>query len=165
MDAAELIALAAVRSKKTLKELAAELAHSDQTRLSAISSGRLAPRPHEIIALAREAALPELDTLAELEAQTNPKAAEIWQQLQADLKSRLSVQIPTQYRQLAGIFLPLRLRNNPTHNNERDVVPPSDAGLRLPAMHRRQHLAFLRRSNCLRPTKASATSISCSLAS
>lgn len=41
MELAELVALANVRSGKKKRELAAEMGHSDETRLSKIATGRL----------------------------------------------------------------------------------------------------------------------------
>ena len=81
MDTRELIALAAIRSGKKKFELGAEMGHSSKTRISDLSTGRLKPDASEIVYLAHQAKLPELQTLAEIETQRNPALAAIWKQL------------------------------------------------------------------------------------
>lgn len=74
----ELIALAAVRSGKRQKELAAEMGHNNATRISKLGSGKLEADASEIIYLAHEAKLPEVKTLAEIEAERHPQLAAMW---------------------------------------------------------------------------------------
>jgi hypothetical protein len=79
MDIKELIALASVRSGKKKATLADEMGHNDHTRISKIASGVAAPNSSEILYLAKQAHLPEIQTLAEIEAKANPHLAPMWQ--------------------------------------------------------------------------------------
>lgn len=81
MTISELVALAAVRSKKTQREMAAEMGHNGATRLSRIAKGFLTPEADEIVYLAMEAHVPPVETLAEIAAAKNPKLAGIWLKL------------------------------------------------------------------------------------
>ena len=74
----ELIALASVRSGKKQKELAVEMGHNNATRLSRIRNGFLEADASEIVYLAHEAKLPEVKTLAEIEAERHPQLAAMW---------------------------------------------------------------------------------------
>ncbi|MGC1175762.1 hypothetical protein [Polaromonas sp.] len=78
MNIAELIAIASVRSGKKKKELAEEMGHKGQTRLSRISSGEAAPEASEIVYLAQAAQLHPIETLAEIESERHPEFAKIW---------------------------------------------------------------------------------------
>nr|WP_307507855.1 transcriptional regulator [Variovorax sp. W1I1] len=62
----------------TLGQLAADLEVS-QARISEWKKGKYWPDASQIMYFAQKAGLPEFDTLAELEAQHNEKAAPIWQ--------------------------------------------------------------------------------------
>ncbi|MDZ4100701.1 MAG: hypothetical protein U1E12_03380 [Hydrogenophaga sp.] len=80
MEIAELIALAAVRSGKTRKELAEEMGATGQ-KLSKLSAGEHKPNASEIIFLASQAKLPPLKTLAEIEGELHPEFAAIWKKV------------------------------------------------------------------------------------
>jgi hypothetical protein len=84
MTIAELIAIASVRSGKKQKELAEEMGHKDATRLSKLSTGRLAADASEIIYLAQNAKLPPVETLAEFETERRPELAGVWASLMSD---------------------------------------------------------------------------------
>ncbi|MDP2034195.1 MAG: hypothetical protein Q8K29_12355 [Polaromonas sp.] len=81
MSIAELIALASVRSGKRQKALAEEMGHSDSTRLSKISSGRLSADASEIVYLAGAAELPAIETLARIESERHPELAGVWKKV------------------------------------------------------------------------------------
>lgn len=81
MSIAELIALAAVRSGKRQKAMAEEMGHSDSTRLSKLSSGRLSADASEIVYLAEAAELPPIETLASIESERHPELAQVWEKV------------------------------------------------------------------------------------
>lgn len=83
MSIAELIALAAVRSGKRQKAMAEEMGHSDSTRLSKLSSGRLSADASEIVYLAEAAELPPIETLARIESERHPELAQVWEKVMA----------------------------------------------------------------------------------
>lgn len=78
MQIKELIALASIRSGKTQGQLGAEMGHRARTRISKIGAGVLAADASEIVYLAHEAKLPEMQTLAEIEAERHPQFAKMW---------------------------------------------------------------------------------------
>lgn len=78
MSIAELIALAKVRSGKAQKEMAAEMGHSDHTRISKIATGRAEADASEIIYLAEQAHEPALMALAAIESERHPELAAVW---------------------------------------------------------------------------------------
>ena len=78
MELAELIAIASVRSGKTRGVMAKEMGHKSQSRISRLSAGQLVPEASEIVYLAHEAKLPEMQTLAEIEAERHPQFAKMW---------------------------------------------------------------------------------------
>lgn len=78
MDMAELIALATVRSGMSRGEMARELHHKDQSRLSKVAAGGLEPKAYEIVYLAEKANLNPVKTLADIESKMHPEFASIW---------------------------------------------------------------------------------------
>jgi hypothetical protein len=78
MNITELIAIASIRSGKNKGELAREMGHANQQRLSRISAGKTTAEASEIVYLAHEAKLPEVATLAEIEAERYPQLAQVW---------------------------------------------------------------------------------------
>lgn len=81
MQIKELIALASVRSGKRQGELGREMGHTTKGRISKIGAGILAADASEIIYLAHQAKLPEVETLAEIEAERHPQLAAMWKEI------------------------------------------------------------------------------------
>lgn len=81
MDISELIALATVRSGKSRGELALEMGYKNQSQLSKLSAGEKKPNASEIVYLAVQAKLDPVKTLAEIEEQSHPEFAAIWQRI------------------------------------------------------------------------------------
>lgn len=78
MNVSELIALAKVRSKKSQKELAAEMGHKNPHRISRIGTGQLEADASEILYLAQAAHMQPIEVLADIESQRHPALAQVW---------------------------------------------------------------------------------------
>lgn len=81
MDIRELIALASIRSGKKKRELAAEMGHADETRVSKMGTGRLKADASELIYLAKQAKLDPIEVLASFERERHPELASVWDEL------------------------------------------------------------------------------------
>lgn len=79
MNVKELIAIASIRSGKTRKQMAAEMGHPDDTRLSKLGAGKLRLEPGETVYLAQHAERNAMELLAELDAERYPQFASFWQ--------------------------------------------------------------------------------------
>lgn len=78
MNVQELIALAKIRSKKSQKELAAEMGHKSPHRISRIGTGQLEADASEIVYLAEAAHMQPIEVLADIESQRHPELAQVW---------------------------------------------------------------------------------------
>jgi len=81
MDIRELIALASIRSGKKKRELATEMGHADESRVSKIGAGRLKANASELIYLAKQAKLDPIEVLASFEREQHPELASVWDEL------------------------------------------------------------------------------------
>ncbi len=95
MDMRELIALAAVRSGKKKRELAAEMGHADETRLSKIGNGRLKADASEIVFFAMAAKMDPIEVLAEVETERHPELGQMWTRVRENMRSLYFAQVPT----------------------------------------------------------------------
>ena len=86
MNMSDLIALAASRSGQTRGELAKEMGHPHQSRVSRLAKGESEPYASEVIFLAEKAQLAPLETLAKIEAANHPEFAETWERLRERVK-------------------------------------------------------------------------------
>lgn len=74
----ELIAMATIRSGKKRYQMAEEMGHAGETRLSKIAAGTLAPNSSELAYLARQAGVEPLDAISRYESEKHPALSWIW---------------------------------------------------------------------------------------
>lgn len=87
MKIAELIALAKVRSGKSQKDMAEEMGYSHGNYVSKIAKGVKAPDASEIIYFAKEANMPPIKVLADIESERHPELAHVWKEVSKRITS------------------------------------------------------------------------------